>query len=49
MTKSNISLGGGIIDGMILVIAPFLPSIVLLSMVYMVLRKRKKKELAAKK
>lgn len=49
MTKSNISLGGGIIDGMILIIAPFLPTIVLLALVYMVLNKRKKKELAAKK
>jgi len=34
---------------MILIIAPFLPSIVLLALVYMVLRGRKKKELAAKK
>jgi hypothetical protein len=43
------TLGGDIIDGMILIIAPFLPTIVLLAMVFMVLNKRKKKELAAKK
>jgi cbb3-type cytochrome oxidase subunit 3 len=34
---------------MILIIAPFLPTIVLLALVFMVLNKRKKKEMAAKK
>jgi len=36
-------------DGMILIVAPFLPTIVLLALVYMVLRGRKKKEMAVKK
>jgi hypothetical protein len=36
-------------DGMILIVAPFLPTIVLLALVFMVLRKRKKKEMATKK
>jgi len=34
---------------MILIVAPFLPTIVLLALVYMVLNKRKKKEMAEKK
>lgn len=34
---------------MILIIAPFLPTIVLLAMVFMVLRKRKRKEISERK